>query len=70
MVFFDHCAIILAVNFSRYLQMGADIFYIATRNIEVGEELRVWYAPHYARKLGKSPDPDGVTTSKYVNLDL
>ena len=50
--------------------MGADIFYIATRNIEVGEELRVWYAPHYARKLGKSPDPDGVTTGKYVNLDV
>ena len=49
--------------------MGSDIFYIATRNIEVGEELRVWYAPHYARKLGKSPDPDGVTTSKFTNQE-
>ncbi len=50
--------------------MGAEIYYVATRNIGVGEDLRVWYAPHYARKLGKSPEPDGVTASKYAGQIL
>ncbi|XP_041361633.1 zinc finger protein 91-like [Gigantopelta aegis] len=42
--------------------LGVNIFYNTTRDIPAGQQLRVWYAPAYARKLGKSPTPDGVTT--------
>ena len=43
------------------VQLGTDIFYIAKQQIEPEEELTVWYAPHYARKLGKDPHPNGTT---------
>ena len=43
------------------VQLNSDIFYIVTKVIEPGTELRVWYAPHYARKVGKSTEPDGKT---------
>lgn len=43
------------------VQLGTDIFYITTKIIEPGTELRVWYAPHYARKLGRTLEPDGKT---------
>ncbi|XP_052764271.1 uncharacterized protein LOC128206110 isoform X2 [Mya arenaria] len=42
-------------------QLGSNIFYNTTRDIDVGEELLVWYAPHLARKLGKPREPDGVS---------
>lgn len=42
-------------------QMGTSIFYTAVRDIEAGEELRVWYAAPYAKKIGKSVTPDGVS---------
>jgi hypothetical protein len=42
-------------------QLGNNIFYNSTREITPGEELLVWYAPHFARKLGKPPEPDGMT---------
>ncbi|XP_023930001.1 PR domain zinc finger protein 10 [Lingula anatina] len=34
-------------------QHGEDIFFSVTREIEPREELKVWYAAHYAEKLGK-----------------
>ncbi|XP_053382432.1 uncharacterized protein LOC128549542 isoform X2 [Mercenaria mercenaria] len=42
-------------------QLGNNIFYNTTREIIPGEELLVWYAPHFARKLGKPSEPDGET---------
>ncbi|CAC5367640.1 KRAB [Mytilus coruscus] len=42
-------------------QLGTSIFYSTTRNIDPGTELRVWYAPQYAKRLGKRPDPDGYS---------
>lgn len=46
-------------------QLGSNIFYNTIRDIEQGEELRVWYAPHFARKLGKASEPDNVSKGKY-----
>ncbi|XP_014667416.1 PREDICTED: zinc finger protein 26-like [Priapulus caudatus] len=40
------------------LQMKDDIFYITTRDISAGEQLKVWYAPAYAEKLQKPPNPE------------
>lgn len=45
--------------------MGTSIFYTAFRDIEAGEELRVWYAAPYAKKIGKSITPDGVSRGTY-----
>ncbi|XP_061188855.1 PR domain zinc finger protein 15-like [Saccostrea echinata] len=42
-------------------QMGTSIYYSTIRDIVVGEELKVWYAPPYAKKIGKSVVPDGVS---------
>lgn len=42
-------------------QLGNNIFYNTTRDILASEELLVWYAPHFARKLGKPSEPDGET---------
>ncbi|XP_014662732.1 PREDICTED: uncharacterized protein LOC106805592 [Priapulus caudatus] len=36
------------------------IYFSTNRTVEPGEELRVWYAPHYARKLGKVTSPGGT----------
>ena len=33
-------------------------------SIPIGQELLVWYAPQYAKKLGKSVTPDGVSKGK------
>lgn len=38
-------------------QIVNEVFYTATKAIEKGQELRVWYAPGYARKLGKPIHP-------------
>lgn len=46
-------------------QLGPNIFYNTTRDIGVGEELRVWYAPHFAKKLGKPSQPDNTTKGDY-----
>jgi len=46
------------------IQMGLDIFYMTTREVPVGEELLVWYAPHYAKKVGRLPVPDGITVGE------
>ena len=51
------------------LQMSMEVYYTATRDIPAGEELLVWYAPHYARKMGKSPTPDGITKSESRGRD-
>ena len=45
-------------------QIGRDIFYITTCHVGAGQQLRVWYAPSYARKLGRPVQPDGKTCSK------
>jgi hypothetical protein len=47
-------------------QMGTSIYYSTIRDIVMGEELRVWYAAPYARKIGKSVTPDGISRGKYV----
>ena len=39
-------------------QLGTDIYYNTTRQINIGEELQVWYAPHFAKKLRKPAEPD------------
>ena len=39
-------------------QLGTNIFYNVTRQIVPGEEVQVWYAPHFAKKLGKPSLPD------------
>ena len=48
------------------VQMADDIYFIATRSISIGTELRVWYAPHYAKKLGQSAEPDINIMSKAI----
>ena len=48
------------------VQIGVDIFYLATREIPRGEELLVWYAPHYAKKVGRSSEPDGATVGEDI----
>jgi hypothetical protein len=54
------------------LQIGLNLFYTTTRTVPAGEELCVWYAPHYAKKLHKSSSPDGLSKSEsnafYVKL--
>ncbi|VEN42218.1 unnamed protein product [Callosobruchus maculatus] len=34
-------------------QESDDLYYVAIRDINVGEELKVWYAPYYATKMNK-----------------
>ncbi|KAJ9582556.1 hypothetical protein L9F63_003114, partial [Diploptera punctata] len=36
-------------------QMGQDIYYTVMKDILPGEQLRVWYAPYYAVKMGAVP---------------
>ncbi|XP_050391091.1 PR domain zinc finger protein 15 [Patella vulgata] len=38
-----------------------NVFYSTTCVIRPDEELRVWYAPHYAKKLGRDAKPNGTT---------
>ncbi|CAI9739536.1 PR domain zinc finger protein 15-like isoform X1 [Octopus vulgaris] len=38
-------------------QLGTNIFYNSIRTIQEGEQLKVWYALHYAKKLGKPVKP-------------
>ncbi|XP_060064955.1 uncharacterized protein LOC132545298 [Ylistrum balloti] len=42
-------------------QMGTNLYYSTTKDIPPGTELRVWYAPAYARRVGKPELPDGVS---------
>ncbi|XP_033726599.1 uncharacterized protein LOC117316192 [Pecten maximus] len=42
-------------------QMGMNLYYSTTKDIVPGTELRVWYAPAYARRIGKPERPDGVS---------
>ena len=42
-------------------QLGTSIYYNTIKDIPIGQELLVWYAPQYAKKLGKSVTPDGVS---------
>lgn len=44
-------------------QLGISIYFNTTRDLAIGDELKVWYAPQYARKLKKSLVPDGKTKS-------
>ncbi|XP_013386957.1 uncharacterized protein LOC106156308 [Lingula anatina] len=50
-------------------QSGTELYYMNTRRLDANEELKVWYAPHYAKKLGKSAEPDGVTKA-LLGLDI
>ncbi|CAH1774044.1 unnamed protein product [Owenia fusiformis] len=43
-------------------QIGSDIYFSNTKKLLPGHELKVWYAPHYAKKLGKPAMPDGITS--------
>ncbi|PNF33038.1 hypothetical protein B7P43_G16366, partial [Cryptotermes secundus] len=36
-------------------QMGQDIYYTVMKDIQAGEQLKVWYAPYYAVKMGAVP---------------
>ena len=38
-------------------QMGTNIFYSTIKNIVQGEQLKVWYASYYAKKLGRPVKP-------------
>jgi len=42
-------------------QIGSEIYYITKDVLDEGDQLKVWYAPSYARKLGKPQQPDGRT---------
>ncbi|XP_052233490.1 uncharacterized protein LOC127846353 isoform X3 [Dreissena polymorpha] len=42
-------------------QLGPNIFYNTIRDIQPREELRVWYATNFARKLGKPTEPDNIS---------
>ncbi|XP_046560922.1 uncharacterized protein LOC124269967 [Haliotis rubra] len=44
-------------------QLATNIFFNTTKAVEAGSPLKVWYASHYAKKMGKSPQPDGSTIS-------
>jgi hypothetical protein len=35
--------------------MGQEIYYTVMKDIQAGEQLRVWYAPYYAVKMGAVP---------------
>ena len=45
-------------------QLGTDIYFSTLKEVPVLGQLRVWYAPHYAKKLGKPAQPDGSFQSK------
>lgn len=49
-------------------QIGSDLYYITSRAINMGSQLKVWYAPHYALKLGKPPHPDGQTKGTRLRI--
>lgn len=40
-------------------QLGNDIYYSTIRKVKVGEAMKVWYAPGYARKIQKPEKPPG-----------
>ncbi|OWF45176.1 uncharacterized protein LOC110457344 [Mizuhopecten yessoensis] len=42
-------------------QLGTNLYYSTTKDIAPGSELCVWYAPAYARRIGKPEKPDGVS---------
>ncbi|KAK3087788.1 hypothetical protein FSP39_010593 [Pinctada imbricata] len=42
-------------------QLGTSIYYNTIKDVVIGQELMVWYAPQYAKKLGKSVVPDGIS---------
>lgn len=46
-------------------QLGINIYFNTTRDIAEGDELKVWYASQYAKKLGKSLRPDGKTKCEF-----
>jgi hypothetical protein len=35
--------------------MDEDIYYTVMKDIQAGEQLKVWYAPYYAVKMGAVP---------------
>jgi hypothetical protein len=49
--------------------MGQDIYYTVMKDIQPGEQLKVWYAPYYAVKMGAVPFNIDLTAdvSTYVN---
>jgi hypothetical protein len=49
--------------------MGQDIYYTVMKDIQPGEQLRVWYAPYYAVKMGAVPFNIDLTAdvSIYIN---
>ncbi|XP_014679302.1 PREDICTED: zinc finger protein 585B-like [Priapulus caudatus] len=51
-------------------QLGSEIFFTATKEIEEGQELRVWYAPAYARKLKKPIHPVEVFSAVEASVAL
>ncbi|PSN32133.1 hypothetical protein C0J52_11756 [Blattella germanica] len=51
-------------------QMGQDIYYTVMKDIQAGEQLRVWYAPYYAVKMGAVPfNVDLATTNRTKATD-
>jgi hypothetical protein len=43
------------INIRLGFQMGQDIYYTVMKDIQAGEQLKVWYAPYYAVKMGAVP---------------
>ena len=46
--------------------MGQDIYYTVMKDVQPGEQLRVWYAPYYAVKMGAVPFSMEFTASVSV----
>jgi hypothetical protein len=56
-ILFSYCIFLkrCSVNILLGLQMGQDIYYTVMKDIQAGEQLKVWYAPYYAVKMGAVP---------------
>ena len=51
-------------------QLGTSIFYSTTKDVGPNTELKVWYAPQYARRLGKNVEPDGISKGRLYDTQL
>ncbi|CAH0393851.1 unnamed protein product [Bemisia tabaci] len=65
------CLVAAAENSSEQnlvaYQVDQKIYYSITKNVNVGDELKVWYAPFYAAKLNKRLLPPGDTEEVLQN---
>ncbi|EFA02991.2 hypothetical protein TcasGA2_TC010410 [Tribolium castaneum] len=69
LMFVGHADCVEEQNLICYQEKG-EIYYVAIKDIRIGETLKVWYAPYYAQKMNKAILAPKVADDPLKNVDI